>query len=191
MSACLALPLSNVVCFLFLQSLWEPFSWLECLCQLLICRNASFLLLKQMLCQGWRLVQGWATCPVQSFTCCVDKCCLSMQTNVVREEQRRVYIWFLQDLTSDPTLTPLPNTYTRTRTHSYSVLLLAGRRNVIGYPRGSQPAGQCLCRAPACSGLDNVLQLDWKQPTHSTGNSSQAPLYHFFLHSDLYISPLQ
>lgn len=36
-----------------------------------------------------------------NFTCCVDKSCLSMQTSFVREEQRRVSIWFLQDLTPD------------------------------------------------------------------------------------------
>lgn len=77
--------------------------------------------------QGSRLVQGWVTCRVQGFTCCVDKCCLSMQTSFVKGEQRRVSIWFLQDLTPDPTLKPLQNTHT----HTYSVLLLAGRRNVI------------------------------------------------------------
>lgn len=111
MSACLALPLSNVVCFLFSQSLREHFSRLECLYQLFIWRNASFhfLLLQQMLCQGRVLVQGWVTCQwVRSFTCCVDKSCLSMQTNYVRGEQRRVYIWFLQDLSPDPNLKTSP-----------------------------------------------------------------------------------
>lgn len=49
---------------------------------------------------------------MQSFTCCVDKCCLSMQTSFVTGEQRRVSIWFLQDLTPDPTIKSLPNTHT-------------------------------------------------------------------------------
>lgn len=87
-SACLALPSSNVVCFLFLQNLRELISWLECYHQLFIWRNASFFAPTADVAPGSRLVQDRVTYQVQSFTCCVDKCCLSTQTRVVFEESR-------------------------------------------------------------------------------------------------------
>lgn len=64
--------------------------------------------------QGSRLVQGWVTCRVQGFTSCVDKCCLFMQTSFVKGEQRRVSIWFLQDLNSRPNTKTSPK---HTHTH--------------------------------------------------------------------------
>lgn len=60
-----------------------------------------------------RLVQGWVTFRVQSFTCFVDKCSLSLQTWFVREEQRLQSRWFLKESTLDPTIKPLPNTHAK------------------------------------------------------------------------------
>lgn len=57
-----------------------------------------------------------------------------------------------------PNLTPLQNTQSHTLC---PILFLVGRRNAIYWPRGRKPAGQCLCRAPFCSGLDNVQQWAW------------------------------
>lgn len=112
---------------------------------------------------------------MQSFTCCVDKCCLSMQTSFVTGEQRRVSIWFLRDLTPDQTIKPLPNKHTHTHTLLFCAALsrqeecyrLTQRKSACRPVLTQGPSllwsGQC----PTVS-LEAVGTQHRKQPSSST-----------------------
>lgn len=123
---------------------------------------------------------------MQSFTCCVDKCCLSMQSSVVMGEQRRVSIWFLQDLTPDPTRKPLPNTHTlifcAALSRQEECYRLTQRKSACRPVLTQGPSllwpGQCPTVSLEAAGTQHRKRL----------SSSTILLSSFFLHSDLYLS---
>lgn len=132
---------------------------------------------------GSRIVQGWVTCRVQSFTCCADKCCLSNQTSHVMGEQRRVSIWFLQDLTQTQPL----NLF---QTHTLIVCAALSRQEECC--RLTQRKWACrpvLTQGPSLlwPGQCPTVSLDTARAAQET-----APRAHYFtlkpfLHSDPYL----
>lgn len=145
-------------------------------------RNASFFALAADAVPGLKSSSGpghFAGCRVSPVVLTSAAC--PCKTNFVRGEQRRGSIWFLQTRPFKLSHTHSEHTCTDIHTH-YLGCFSAGWRNVIDQPRGSEPARPVHTQGRAHSGLDNVIQLAWKQQhTHTTGNSLSNFTFIFWL----------